>query len=65
VGFANFAADVLDMKGVDGFVNGIGNTARRLAGLIRLSQTGYARNYALSVFLGAVVLLAYFLWIAN
>jgi NADH-quinone oxidoreductase subunit L len=65
VGFSSFAADVLDMNGVDGMVNGSGHVARRLANLIRLSQTGYARNYALSVFLGAVALLAYFLLMAN
>ena len=61
VGFANFASDVLDAKGVDGLVNGSGRFARGLANIIRTSQTGYARNYALSVFLGAVALLAYFL----
>jgi NADH-quinone oxidoreductase subunit L len=65
VGFSTFAAEVLDMNGVDGLVNGSGRVARRLASWIRLSQTGYAHNYALSVFLGAVALLAYFLWFAN
>lgn len=65
VGFSNFSADILDMQGVDGLVNGAGKTARRLADTIRLSQTGYARNYALSIFLGAVALLAYFLLMAN
>jgi NADH-quinone oxidoreductase subunit L len=65
VGFANFAADILDMQGIDGLVNGAGKTARRLADGLRLSQTGYARNYALSIFLGAVALLAYFLLVAN
>ncbi len=65
VGFASFSAEVLDMNGVDGLVNGSGKVARRLANLIRLTQTGYARNYALGVFLGAVALLAYFLWMAN
>ena len=53
------------MQGVDGLVNGAGKTARRLADGLRLSQTGYARNYALSIFLGAVALLAYFLLVAN
>ena len=65
VGFAAFTADVLDMQGVDGIVNGTGKTARRLANIIRLSQTGYARNYALSILLGAVALVAYFLLMAN
>jgi len=63
--FARFAADVLDMQGVDGLVNGSGRVARRLAGVIRRTQTGYARNYALSVFLGAVALLIYFIMAAS
>jgi NADH-quinone oxidoreductase subunit L len=65
VTFANFLADILDVKGVDGIVNGLGQLTRRLAGTIRVSQTGYARTYALSVFLGAVLLLVYFLWMAR
>lgn len=65
VGFANFASNVLDAQGVDGIVNGSGSVTRWLANQIRRSQTGYARNYALSVFLGTVVLLAYFLFMAR
>lgn len=65
IGFSNFSADVLDAKGVDGLVNGAGYAARRLADWLRSSQTGYARNYALSVFFGAVVLLTYFLLMAK
>jgi NADH:ubiquinone oxidoreductase subunit 5 (subunit L)/multisubunit Na+/H+ antiporter MnhA subunit len=61
VGFARFTSEVLDANGVDGIVNGAGKVARGLANIIRQSQTGFARNYALSVFLGAVALLAYFL----
>ena len=62
VGFANFASDVLDRQGVDGLVNGAGQAARWLASGLRQSQTGYARTYALSILLGTVALLAYFLW---
>ncbi len=61
VAFSNFLSDIFDLKGVDGLVNGAGRLTRRLAGTIRISQTGYARTYALSVFLGAVLLLVYFL----
>ncbi|WP_420632098.1 NADH-quinone oxidoreductase subunit L [Candidatus Leptofilum sp.] len=60
--FANFASDVLDKQGVDGLVNGAGQAARWLAGGLRMSQTGYARTYALGILLGTVALLAYFLW---
>ncbi|MFZ1400015.1 MAG: hypothetical protein WAS33_24125, partial [Candidatus Promineifilaceae bacterium] len=62
VGFANFASDVLDRQGVDGLVNGAGQLTRWLSGGLRMSQTGYARTYALSILLGTVALLAYFLW---
>ena len=62
VGFAKFTANSLDAQGVDGLVNGAGSVTRRLANVLRMSQSGYARTYALGVFLGAVVLLAYFLW---
>ncbi len=65
VGFASFSADVLDTNGVDGLVNGSAKAVKRLANLIRRSQTGYARNYALSVFLGAVALVVYFVYMAN
>ena len=62
VGFANFTSDVLDAKGLDGaLVEGSARAVRRLADAIRLTQTGYVRNYALSIFLGVVALLAYFL----
>ncbi len=62
VGFSNFTSDVLDKQGIDGLVNGAGQAARWLAGGLRLSQTGYARTYALGILLGTVALLAYFLW---
>lgn len=66
VGFANFASDILDAKGVDGaLVNGTAKMTARLADLLRLVQTGYARNYALGLFLGVVALLAYFILMAN
>lgn len=62
VWFADLSAHVLDARGVDGIVNGLGIVTKWLADGIRVSQTGYARTYALSVFLGAVALLIYFLW---
>ncbi|MCA9968691.1 MAG: NADH-quinone oxidoreductase subunit L [Anaerolineales bacterium] len=61
-GFANFSADVLDANGVDGLVNGSGRLTRFVGSIVRRTQTGYARNYALGVFLGTVILLAYFIF---
>jgi len=62
---AEFSANVLDAQGVDGVVNGAGKTTQRLARGLRLTQTGYARTYALAVLLGAVGLLVYFLFMAG
>jgi NADH-quinone oxidoreductase subunit L len=62
VGFARFASDVLDRRGVDGgLVHGAARAAGGLAALFRITQTGYVRNYALGLFMGVVALLAYFL----
>ncbi len=61
VGISRITSDLLDKGIVDGLlVNGAGKLTRKLAELTRLTQTGYVRNYAFSVFLGVVALLAYF-----
>lgn len=62
VAAAEFLRDVLDPKGVDGVVNGAASTARRLADVLRLTQTGNVGNYALSLFLGVVAVVAYFVF---
>ena len=63
VGFARFSSEVLDAKGIDGaLVEGAARLTRRLADAIRVTQTGYVRNYALGLFVGVVALLAYFLF---
>ncbi len=61
---ATFTADVIDAQGVDGLVNGSASLTKRIAGGLRLTQTGYARTYALGVFLGAVALIVFFLMAA-
>jgi len=57
---ASLSADVFDPKILDGLVNGTaaffgwsGQTTRKV-------QTGSVRNYALSILLGVVVLVGYF-----
>jgi len=56
-------ADFFDPRVVDGAVNGVAwLTARSGSGLARL-QSGYLRHYAVAVLLGAVALLAYFLFV--
>ncbi|MBW3627332.1 MAG: NADH-quinone oxidoreductase subunit L [Actinobacteria bacterium] len=59
--FANFTSRVLDGRGIDGAVNGVATLVRGGGSRLRLTQTGYVRNYALFMGGGAVLLLAFFL----
>jgi NADH-quinone oxidoreductase subunit L len=56
---ASIVADFIDVRIVDGVVNGVGAGVRRLAQSARKLQTGFVRSYALALFLGAIVVLAY------
>ncbi|HEY6787076.1 MAG TPA: NADH-quinone oxidoreductase subunit L, partial [Trebonia sp.] len=47
-----------DSRGVDGLVNTIAATIGGTSGRLRKVQTGYARSYALSMLIGAVLLVA-------
>ncbi len=51
----------VDRVGVDGAVNGTGRLVGATASKLRLTQSGYVRNYALGVAIGAVVLVGVFL----
>jgi NADH-quinone oxidoreductase subunit L len=57
---AGFAARVFDPGIVDGLVNGAAGFAVVLGGLWRRVQTGNVQHYALSVLLGAVVIVVYY-----
>ena len=48
----------LDAKGFDGVVNGVAALVGGVSGRARKLQTGYVRSYALSMFGGALVLVA-------
>jgi NADH-quinone oxidoreductase subunit L len=56
---AAFSAYVFDARVIDGAVNGIGTSVRRLAGVGRRLQTGLVRTYALALLAGAVGILVY------
>jgi NADH-quinone oxidoreductase subunit L len=56
---AAYTAYVFDVRFLDGIVNGIGASTRRLAAQGRRVQTGFVRNYALALFAGAVGMLVY------
>ena len=63
IGTSSFqgAADI-DKRFVDGTVNTVGKLTIRLGRLIRPAQSGYIRNYAVGVALGALVLVAFLTW---
>ena len=53
--FAAYCANVFDPKVVDGLVNGTGKVVAGLAEGLRRVQTGYVRNYAITFFLGVMI----------
>jgi NADH-quinone oxidoreductase subunit L len=53
---------VVDVKVIDGAVNGVGQTVAGSSDLLRRVQTGSVRAYAGSVFFGVVAILGYYLW---
>ena len=56
--FADWCWTVFDVKGIDGAVNGTAWTANKTGGILRKLQTGFVQNYALSIVIGLVVMLA-------
>jgi NADH-quinone oxidoreductase subunit L len=66
IGVANFLNRRIDAAIIDdGLVNGSAKATGWLAMQLRKIQTGYVRNYALSVFLGVVVLIIYIIFLVN
>jgi len=58
-GLAAGMAFEVDARGIDGLVNGVARLAAGSGRQLRKLQSGYVRNYALGIGLGAVVLLLY------
>jgi NADH-quinone oxidoreductase subunit L len=59
---SRWCADVFDARVIDGAVNGIAAGVERAASRLRRYQTGFVMNYALSMLVGVVALLGWFLW---
>ncbi len=59
--FTRFLADPVDLGVIDAIANGLADVTKSLSVTLRGLQTGYVRNYALSVFLGVVVIIGYLL----
>lgn len=52
---------IIDVRIIDGIVNGVATVFGAFASILRQSQTGYARGYAAAILLGAVVVVGFFL----
>ena len=57
---SQWLASVFDAKVIDGAVDGTGKGIRASAQRLRRSESGYVRNYALGIGVGAVLLLGWF-----
>ena len=53
---------VVDVRVIDGIVNGVGETVTGGSAWLRRLQTGSLRTYAASLFVGVVMILGYCLW---
>ena len=49
----------IDLGGIDAAANGLGKAAQNMAASFRRLETGYVRNYALSIFVGVIIILGY------
>jgi NADH-quinone oxidoreductase subunit L len=61
LGLALWCWRFFDARVIDGAANGSAFLAGWISAVIRKFQTGYVRNYALSLVFGAVIILAYFI----
>ena len=52
----------LDATVIDGAVNGTATIVAETGAIVRHVQTGSVRAYALSILLGAVLMVGYYLW---
>ena len=53
---------VVDVRLIDGAVNGVGDTVGGGSEVLRRVQSGSVRTYAASLLLGVVMILGYYLW---
>jgi len=52
----------MDVRVIDGTVNGAGHIVTAMSAVLRLVQTGSVKAYAASTFLGVIAILAYYIW---
>jgi len=59
IAIGRFFWQITDLRGVDGFANGLASAVGWLSSMIRVIHTGFLRNYALVFVIGVIVLLGY------
>ncbi len=59
IAIGRFFWQVTDLRGVDGFANGLATAIGWLSSKIRVIHTGFLRNYALIFAVGVIILLGY------
>jgi len=55
----------VDAGAIDGTVNGVGLVVRGWSAVLRRLQTGSVRAYAMSLFVGVVMIVGYYLWMGT
>ncbi len=61
----DWLAVAFDQRGIDGVVNGVASVAGWIGERVRRVQTGRVGTYAFTLFVGVVLLVVYFVWIAR
>ena len=61
----DFLWKIIDVKLIDGFVNGVAKAFAGAANILRYTQTGSARNYAAVILIGAIIIIGYFGFLAT
>lgn len=57
--FTHWLSSIFDLRFIDGFANWLAKITEQSAAWLRKTETGYVRNYALSIFLGLVLIITY------
>jgi NADH-quinone oxidoreductase subunit L len=58
-GITRFLSGAIDLGIIDGFANFLGDGFKELSAQMRKLQTGFVRNYALSIFIGVIFIIGY------
>ncbi|MEJ5349856.1 MAG: Na(+)/H(+) antiporter subunit D [Desulfosoma sp.] len=60
--FSDILARIMDVRGIDGAVNGIANFFLAASRMVRTTTTGFVRHYAATMLIAGIVILGYYLF---